>query len=187
MYGSWLWFHQHYTVSRYDLLNFSRRLPKLCCWSDLNVSSFDFKNIIFVYFVCIWCLFTTQFSLIILGQISAACSESWYRKLEFCVTSFWFYCHRLWWNSWHATLVLFLLFVYFVWIFSWRDLFQLTGTDATCVPYIICSALSKSRSILPIAIHALFVSVWAPRSKQRFCLRHFIQLNFYIVIYIHIS
>ena len=48
-------------------------------------------------------------------------------------------------------LVLFVLFVFFVWIFSWRDLFQLTGTDATCVLYIICSPLSKSRSILPIA------------------------------------
>ena len=48
-------------------------------------------------------------------------------------------------------MVLFLLFVFFVWIFSWRDLFQLTGTDTTCVLYIICSPLSKSRSILPIA------------------------------------
>ena len=99
----------------------------------------------------IWCLFTTQFSLVILGQISAPCSESWYRKLEFCVTSFWFYCHRLWWNSWHTMLVLFLLYVFFVWILGWRDFFQLTGTDCACVLYIICSPLNKSRSILPIA------------------------------------
>ena len=89
--------------------------------------------------MCIWCLFTTQFSLVILGQISVACSESWYRKLEFCVTSFWFYYHRLWWSSWHAMLALFLLYVFLVWIFSWRDLFQVTGTDASCVLYIICS------------------------------------------------
>ena len=74
-----------------------------------------------------------------LGHISAACSESWYRKLEFCFTSFWFYYHRLWWKSWHAMLALFLLYVFLVWIFSWRDLFQVTGTDASCGLYIICS------------------------------------------------
>ena len=28
---------------------------------------------------------------------------------------------------------------FLVWIFSWRDLFQVTGTDASCVLYIICS------------------------------------------------
>ena len=43
-------------------------------------------------------------------------------------------------------LPLFLLYVFLV--FSWRDLFQVTGTDASCVLYIICS---KSRTILPIA------------------------------------
>ena len=51
-------------------------------------------------------------------------------------------------------LALFLLYIFLVWIFSWRDLFQVTGTDASCVLYIICSqfiTLSKSRSILPIA------------------------------------
>ena len=85
--------------------------------------------------MCICCLFTTQLSLVILGQISAARSESWYRKLEFCFTSFWFYYHRLWWSSWHAMLALFLLYVFLVWIFSWRDLFQVTGTDASCVLY----------------------------------------------------
>ena len=36
-------------------------------------------------------------------------------------------------------LALFLLYVFLVWIFSWRDLFQVTGTDASCVLYIICS------------------------------------------------
>ena len=50
--------------------------------------------------MCIWCLFTIQFRLVILSQISAACSEWWYWKLEFCVTSFWFNYHRLWWSSW---------------------------------------------------------------------------------------
>ena len=62
-----------------------------------------------------------------------------YRKLEFCVTSFCFLYHQLWWSSWHAMLALFLLYVFLVWIFSWRDLFQVTGTDASCVLYIICS------------------------------------------------
>ena len=89
--------------------------------------------------MCIWCLFTTQFSLVILCQISVACSESWYQKLEFCVTSFWFYYHWLWWSSWHAMLALFLLYVFLVWIFSWCDLFQITATDASCILYIICS------------------------------------------------
>ena len=84
--------------------------------------------------MCICCLFTTQLSLVIL---SAACSESWYRRLEFCLTSFWFYYHRLWWSSWHAMLALFLLYVFLVWIFSWCDLFQVTGTDASYVLYII--------------------------------------------------
>ena len=89
--------------------------------------------------MCICCLFTTQLSLVILGQISAARSESWYRKLEFCFTSFWFYYHRLWWSSWHAMLTLFFLYVFLVWIFSWRDLVQITATEASCVLYIICS------------------------------------------------
>ena len=34
--------------------------------------------------MCICHLFTAQLSLVILGQIFAARSESWYRKLEFC-------------------------------------------------------------------------------------------------------
>ena len=89
--------------------------------------------------MCICCLFTTQLSLVILGQISAARSESWYRKLEFCFTSFWFYYHRLWWSSWHAMLALFLSYVYLVWIFSSHDLLQVTGTDTSCVLYKICS------------------------------------------------
>ena len=83
------------------------------------------------------CLFTTQFSFVILDQISAAWSEPWYRKLEFCFPSFWFYYYRLWWISCHAMLALFLLYVFLVWIFSWCDLFQVTGTDASYVLYII--------------------------------------------------
>ena len=90
----------------------------------------------FFKFVCICCLFTSQLSLVIL---SAACSESWYRRLKFCLTSFCFYYHRLWWSSWHAMLTLFLLYVFLVWIFSWRDFFQVTETDVSCVLYIICS------------------------------------------------
>ena len=86
------------------------------------------------YFACILFLFTNQFSLVILGQIS-----------------FWFYCHRLWWGSWHAMLTLFLLCVFLILIFSFCDLFQETRTDASCVLCIICFPLSKSRSNLPIA------------------------------------
>ena len=96
-------------------------------------------------------MFTTQFSLVILNQISAACTESSYGKLEFCFTSFWFYCHRLWWSSCHAMLALFLLYVFLVLIFSCRDMFQVRWIDASCVLYIIFSPLSKSRSIPPIA------------------------------------
>ena len=87
----------------------------------------------------IWYLFTFQFSLIILCQISVACSESWYKKLEFCVTSFWFYYHRFWWSSWHVMLAFFLLDVFLVWIFRLHDLLQVTGTDASWVFYITCS------------------------------------------------
>ena len=86
----------------------------------------------------IWCLFTTHVSLFILGKIPAACSESWYWKLEFCVTSFWFYYDRLWWSSWHAMLGFFLLYIFLAWIFSWSDLFQVTVTEGSCVLYIIC-------------------------------------------------
>ena len=60
-----------------------------------------------------------------------------YRKLEFCVTSFWFYSR----HSWHAVLVLFLLYIFLVWILSWRNLFQVTGTDTSWVLYITCSQL----------------------------------------------
>ena len=112
--------------------------------------------------MCIWCLFTTQFSLVILGQISAACSESWYRKLEFCVTSFWFYYHRFWWSSWHAMLALFLLYVFLVWIFSWRDLFQVTGTDTSCVLYIICSQfITFQQAMLYSGYWAWFIALLA--------------------------
>ena len=104
--------------------------------------------------MCIWCLFTTQFSKVILGQISATHSESWYRKLKFCVTSFCFSYHRFWCSRSHAMVVLLLLYVFLVWIFSWRNLFQVTGTDASCVLYIICShsiTLSNLCSVPPIA------------------------------------
>ena len=36
-------------------------------------------------------------------------------------------------------LALFLLYIFLFWIFSWRDLFQVTGTDDNCVFYIILS------------------------------------------------
>ena len=71
-----------------------------------------------VYFVCIWWSFTAYLSLFRLSLILAACSESWYWKLEFSVTSFWFYNHRLWWSSWHGMFGVISLISILVWIFS---------------------------------------------------------------------
>ena len=121
--------------------------------------------------MCICCLFTTQLSLVILGQISAARSESWYRKLEFCFTSFSFYYHRLWWSSWHAMLALFPLYVFLVWIFSWCELFQVTGTDTSCVLYIICSQFITQFITLCSANYTCFValSVWPYAVLLRIC------------------
>ena len=109
------------------------------------------------YFVCIWCLFTAQFNLVILGHISAACSESWYRKLEFCFASFWFYYHRLWWSSWQAMLTLFLLYVFLLWI-----LVCVKGTDASYFLYIICSHFITFEQVtLSSAYCAWFVALLA--------------------------
>ena len=125
--------------------------------------------------MCILCLFTTQFSLIILGQISAACSESLYRKLEFCVTSFWFYYHRLWWSSWHAMLALLLLHVFLVRIFSRHDLFQVRGTDASCVLYIICSQFITFEQVTLYSVYcAWFVLLASPYVLLRTCLYLFL-------------
>ena len=112
--------------------------------------------------MCICFLFTSQLSLVILGQTSAPRSESWYRKLEFCFTSFWTYYHRLWWSSWHVKSALFLLYVFLVWIFSWHDLFQVTGTDASSVLYIICSQFITFEQVtLCSAYCAWFVALLA--------------------------
>ena len=40
-------------------------------------------------------------------------------------------------------LPLFLLYIFFIWKFSWRGLFQVAGTDASCVLYIICSQFEQ--------------------------------------------
>ena len=118
------------------MLSFSRRLSKSCC---LLTEFRYFFFLLWVHHFHLFCLhlITTQFSLVMLSQISATCLESWYQKLEFCVTFFWFYYHRLWWSSWHAMLASFLIYIYIflVWIFNGCDLFQVTVTDA----YIVCS------------------------------------------------
>ena len=102
-------------------------------------------------------LFTTQLNLFILGQISAARSERWYRKLEFCFNSWWLYYHRLSWNSSHVMLALFLLYSFLVWIFSWRDLFQVTGSDTSFVFCIICSQFITIQQVSkPIASGLLY-------------------------------
>ena len=125
------------------------------------------------FFFWIWvnhfCLFRVYLilvyhsgQLVILGQISATCSESWYQKLEFCVTSFWFYYHRFWWSSWYAMLSIFLLYIFLVLIFSWRDLFQVKETDASCVHYIICSQFTTFEQVtLYSACCAWFVAFLA--------------------------
>ena len=124
--------------------------------------------------MCICSLFITQLSLVILGQISAARSESWYRKLEFCFTSFWFYYHRLWWSSCHALLALFILYVFLVLAFSSRDLFQVTGTDDSCVLYIICSHFITSEQVTLCSAYctwfvALSASLYAALLRTCLC------------------
>ena len=60
-------------------------------------------------------------------------------------------------------LALFLLYVFLVLIFSWRDLFQVTGIDASCVLYIICSQFITFEQItLYSAYCAWFVALMAP-------------------------
>ena len=47
-------------------------------------------------------------------------------------------------------LALFLLCIFLVWTFSWRDLFQVTGTGANCVFYIIYSQFVTFEQVTPI-------------------------------------
>ena len=53
-----------------------------------------------------------------------------------------------WWSSWHAMLALFPLYLFLVWIFSWRDLFQVTRTDASWVLYIIYSQFKTFEQVM---------------------------------------
>ena len=106
-----------------------------------------------VYFVGIWWSFTAYLSLSRLSLILAACSESWNWKLEFSVTLFWFYYYRLWWSSWHDMFGIISLISILVWIFSERDLFQVTGTDTSSVLYIFVSVHNLWAS------HALFLPI----------------------------
>ena len=97
----WPWLNQYMIHLLYSISTaqfpamicsvFIRRLSKSCCWLNLAVSYFDFVRIIFVYFVCICYLCTTQLSFVIFSQISTSCSHPFYRKHEFCLASFWFY------------------------------------------------------------------------------------------------
>ena len=60
-------------------------------------------------------------------------------------------------------LALFLLYVFLVWIYSWRDFFQVTRTDASCVLYIICSQFMTFVQVpLCSAYSAWFVALLAP-------------------------
>ena len=102
-----------------------------------------FKCFFFWLWVNHFCLILCAFDACIpLIQISTTCSESWYQKLEFCVSSFYSYYYLLWWSMhWHSMLALFLLYVFLIWIFSRSYLIQATGFDASRAFYIICSQL----------------------------------------------
>ena len=57
---------------------------------------------------------------------------------------------------------LFLLYVFLVWIFSWRDLLQVTGNDASCVVNIVSSQLITFEQVtLCFASCAWFVALLA--------------------------
>ena len=53
-------------------------------------------------------------------------------------------------------LALFLLYIFLVWIFSWCDLFQVTGADASCVLCIICPQFITFEQVMPIAPGMLY-------------------------------
>ena len=123
----------------------------------------------FVYFVCICCLSTTQFSLVIFSQISVNCSKSSYWIPEVYFTSFWLYHHWLWWISWYNVDIISFIHI-LVWIFKGHGFFQVTRTNASYVLYIICFqliALSKSGSILSNCTWFISVMVF-----MQFCFPH---------------
>ena len=72
----WQWDNQ-YMVHGFDS-NSIAQFPVMICTvsAEGSLNCVDFEQTIFVYFVRIWCLFTTQFILVIAVQIWAACSES---------------------------------------------------------------------------------------------------------------
>ena len=67
-------------------------------------------------------------------------------------------------------LALFLLNVFLVWIFSWRDFIQVTGTDANCVLERSCSQFITFEQVtLCSAYCAWFVALSASRYAVLFC------------------
>ena len=99
-----------------------------------------FRSFCFWLWVKHFCLTCVHLPLV---YLSAQVSHTWsdfcrsfrvmISEIRILFTSFWFYCHWLWWSSCHPMLALFLLSVFLVWIFSWHHLFQITGTDDSCV------------------------------------------------------
>ena len=57
-------------------------------------------------------------------------------------------------------LALFLLYVFLVCIFSWRDLSQVTGADTSCVLYIICSQFIAFEQVTFSAYCASFFALF---------------------------
>ena len=124
-----------------SIVQFSAMICSVSVESSLIVLFTRLRCFSFWFWVNYFCLFCVHLMLVYRSvQLSHTLSDFsrlfrvWYRKLEYCVTSFWFHYHRLWWSSWHAMLALILLYVFLVWIFNWHDLFQVTGTEASCVP-----------------------------------------------------
>ena len=67
-------------------------------------------------------------------------------------------------------LTLFLFYVFLVWIFSWRGLFQVTGTDANCVLYIICSQFITFEQVALFSAYcAWFIALFASSYTVLLC------------------
>ena len=133
----------------------------------------------FCYFVCICCFSSTQFSLVIISQISDAYSKS---LPSFIIIDFD-----------EATemqcLVLFILYILLVSIFSGRDLFQVRETDAGCVFYMICFQLITFKEVMLYSAYcAWFIALLASPYAVLFhtCL-HLFLANFHSSAYISIQ
>ena len=57
-----------------------------------------------------------------------------------------------------------------VWIFSWRDLFQVTGTDTSCVLYVTCSQFVTFEQVSLYSVYcACFVGLFTSPYAALLC------------------